>query len=119
MSMLIDVLQTDCILLTKQFVPDGYGGASSTIWVESGEFKAVIIDPQSVEKEIAKKMDVTSVYSVGTSRDIILNPYDVFKRKEDGKIFRVASSGADTATPKTSAIDMRYVKAEQWTLPTT
>lgn len=115
-TFLQSVYEEPCVLVTKQIAPDGYGG-QQTVWTDSGEFKAVVIDPQSTQKEIAKQLGVTSVYSVGTHRDVVLNVNDVFRRVRDGQTFRVTTDGIDNFTPKSSAIDMRYVQAEKWVIP--
>jgi hypothetical protein len=59
---------------------------------------------------------VTSLYTVTTSRAIVLEYHDVFRRESDGKIFRVTSDGDDLYTPKSAGLDMRQVTAEEWVL---
>lgn len=114
---LIDEFKTTVCYLEKTRVPDGEGGFI-TEWKEGAKFPAAITFDTSIEARTAEKQGVTSVYTVTTSRSVVLEYHDVFKRLYDGKIFRVTSDGDDKATPKSAALDMRQVTAEEWSVPT-
>ena len=43
----------------------------------------------------------------------MLSYNDIFKRKSDGKIFRVTSDGDDKYTPDSAILNMRQVTAEE------
>ena len=116
MSLLSEAM-TACVFLDKTHVPDGYGG-STTAWVEGAEFSAAIVLDSSIQAKIAEKQGVTGLYTITTSKDINLQYHDVFRRKEDGKIFRVTSDGDDKKTPTSAGLNMRQVSAEEWELPT-
>ena len=111
MSLLADAME-DCVVLDKTTKSDGYGGFV-TVYVEGAEFKAAITFDSSIEARLAEKQGVTSLYTVTTSRNILLEFYTVFKRKRDGKLFRVTSDGNDNLTPKSAGLDMRQVSAEK------
>ena len=114
MSSLLDDQMKECILLNKVTRPDGYGGTEDT-WTDSDvEFPAAIVFDTSITARIAEKQGVTSLYIVTIKRQMTLNFHDVFKRKEDGKIFRVTSDGDDSYTPISATLDMRQVTAEEW-----
>lgn len=114
MSSLLDDQMKECILLNKISGPDGYGGTEDT-WIDSAvEFPAAIVFDTSITARIAEKQGVTSLYIVTTKKQMKLNFHDVFKRKEDGKIFRVTSDGDDSYTPISATLDMRQVTAEEW-----
>lgn len=115
MSLLSEAM-TPCVILDKKTVPDGYGGYIST-WSEGAEFDAAIVLDTSMQARIGEKQGVTSLYTVTTSRALTLEYHDVFRRLSDGKIFRVTSDGDDKYTPKSAALDMRSVSAEEWSLP--
>lgn len=116
MSLLTDAME-DCVMLNKVSQPDGYGGRIDT-WVESqAAFKAAIVFDTSIEARRAEAEGVKSLYTVTTSRGMTLEYHEVFKRVRDGKIFRVTSDGDDKYTPKSTALDMRQVTAEEWSLP--
>lgn len=114
MSLLSDAMTT-CVILNKQTEADGYGGYITT-WTDGAEFKAAIVLDSSMEARIGEKQGVTALYTVTTPRALNLQYHDVFRRVEDGKIFRVTSDGDDKKTPKSAGLDMRQVSAEEWEL---
>lgn len=114
MSLLNDFME-DCVMLNKTTIADGYGGYTTT-YTEGAEFNAAITFDTSMQARIADKQGVTSFYTVTTSKVLILQYHDVFKRLSDNKIFRVTSDGDDKFTPSSSSLDMRQVTAEEYTL---
>lgn len=114
MSLLEEALEV-CVMMDKTTQPDGYGGYIST-YTEGAEFKAAITFDTSMEARAAEKQGVTSLYTVTTSKALILQYHDVFKRLRDGKIFRVMSDGDDKFTPQSASLDMRQVTAREWAL---
>ncbi len=113
---LLEEMCTQCVFMDKKRVSDDAGGFLTT-WTEGAEFSAAIAFSTSVEARVAEKQGVTSLYTVTTPRGMTLEYHDVFKRLSDGKIFRVTSDGDDKETPKSSALDMRQVTAEEWSIP--
>ena len=116
MSLLSDAME-NCILLDKTTTLDSYGGFVPA-YVEGVEFPAAITFDTSLEARRADKEGVTSLYTVTTSRNIVLEYHMVFKRLRDGKIFRVTSDGDDKYTPKSATLDMRQCTAEEFILDT-
>ena len=114
MSLLSDAMTT-CTILNKQTQPDGYGGSYNT-WAEGAEFQAAIVFDTSIEARVGEKQGVTSLYTVTITKAINLQYHDVFRREEDGKIFRVTSDGDDKKTPQAAGLNMRQVSAEEFTL---
>lgn len=114
MSLLSNAME-DCIILDKMTQSDGYGGFV-TIYTEGASFQAAITFDTSIQARRADKEGVTSLYTVTTPRNIVLEFYMVFKRQRDGKIFRVTSDGDDKMTPRSTVLDMRQVTAEEWSL---
>lgn len=114
MSLLQEAM-TDCILMDKHTVADGYGGYITT-WTDGATFSAAIVLDNSVQGLQAQAMGVTGLYTVTTERQMNLQYHDVFKRKEDGKIFRVTTDGDDDKTPLRAGLNMRQVRAEEWEL---
>lgn len=115
MSLLSDAME-GCTLLNKQTEADGYGGYIVT-YVDGATFDAAVTFDTSMEARTADKQGVTSLYTVTTSRAMTLEYHDVFRRNRDDKIFRVTSDGDDKFTPASTALDMRQVTAEEWSLP--
>ena len=112
MSLLSEAMEA-CVLLNKQTTADGYGGYIAT-YADGAEFQAAIVFDTSVEARVAEAQGVTSRYTVTTSRSMVLEYHDVFRRVRDGKLFRVTSDGDDKYTPKSAGLDMRQVTAEEW-----
>lgn len=112
MSLLSEAMEA-CVLLNKQTTADGYGGYIAT-YVDGAEFQAAIVFDTSVEARVAEAQGVTSRYTVTTSRSMVLEYHDIFRRIRDGKLFRVTSDGDDKFTPMSAGLDMRQVTAEEW-----
>lgn len=115
MSLLSEAMEA-CVLLDKTTRADGYGGVI-TDWTEGAAFSAACVLDDSIQAQAAQKEGVTGVYTVTTSRQIVLRFHDVFRRVRDGKTFRVTSDGDDKKTPASAALDMRSVRAEEWAVP--
>lgn len=101
----------DCIIMDKTTTPDGYGGVITT-WQEGATIKAAITYNNSLEAQIAEKQGVTGLYTITTTRSVVLRYHDVIKRVSDGKYFRVTSNGDDNKTPVSAGLNMRVVSAE-------
>ena len=114
MSLLSQAMEK-CVLIDKTTQADGYGGYIST-YSEGAEFEAAIVFDSSMEARIADKQGVTSLYTITTSKAFTLQYHDIFKRKSDGKIFRVTSDGDDKYTPPSASLNMRQVTAEEFVL---
>ena len=112
---LLDATAKEFVIMDKVTAPDGYGGYTTT-WTEGATIRASLQLNNSMQARIGEKQGVTSVFTVHTSKNIVLNYHDVIRRKEDGQYFRITSNGADKATPKTASLDIRSVTAEKWEL---
>lgn len=115
MSLLAEAF-TGCTMIDKTTVKDGLGGIV-TQWVDGAPFEAAFDYDDSMEGMTAQVAGVTALYTVTTSKKINLQFHDVFRRDSDGKIFRVKTDGDDVKTPKSAGLDMRQVRAEEYTLP--
>lgn len=113
---LIDALKEPCTMIEKKRSPDGEGGFATT-WPDGAEFCAAITFNSSAESRCAEKDCETSLYTVTTSKDVLLKYRDVFRRNRDGKVFRVTLDGDDVQTPKCAGFQFVQVTAEEWTLP--
>lgn len=117
MSLLNDAMEK-CVLLNKQTSLDEYGGFINT-WVDGAEFSSAIVFDTSMQARAAQASGVQSMYTVTTSRNVVLQYHDVFRRVRDNKLFRVTSDGDDKYTPQSTSLDMRQVTAEELSsLPT-
>lgn len=114
MSLLSDMMEP-FVMLDKRSVSDGLGGFTRE-WIEGAEFQAAAVLDNSTAARVGAMQGLTSLYTVTTPRNINLQFHEVFKRVRDGKIFRATSDGDDKATPKSAALDMRQVSAEEYAL---
>ena len=115
MSLLSNAMEP-CVMVDKTTVSDGYGGYT-TNWVDGADFVAAIVLDNSMQARIGESQGVTGLYTVTTKKSINLQFHDVFRRIEDGKVFRVTSDGDDKKTPSSAGLNMRQVSAEEWSLP--
>lgn len=114
---LLDEWKETCVLMEKTRTPDGEGGFE-VAWTEGAEFLAAIVLASSMEAKIAEAQGVTSLYTVTTEKNAVLNYHDVFRRKSDGQTFRVTSNGEDKQTPARATFQVSQVSAERWELTT-
>ena len=114
MSLLDDAMET-CVIMDKSTESDGYGGYR-TVYSEGAEFQAAIVFDTSIQARVAEKQGVTSLYTVTTSKALVLQYHDIFKRMRDNKVFRITSDGDYKFTPASSTLDMRQVTAEEFVL---
>lgn len=112
MSLLSQAME-DVVLLEKKRVPDGEGGFV-TEWAEGVQFKAAITFDSSLQAKVAEKQGVTSLYTITTAKNAMLQYHDVLKRLRDGKVFRVTSDGDDVITPPSASFQFAQVTAEEW-----
>lgn len=112
---ILEQSMVDCVMLDKVSVDDGIGGLKK-VYVDGAGFKSAIPLDNSITARIAEKDGVTNLYTVYTRKNINLQKHDVFKRLEDGKIFRVTSDGDDDKTPTGAQLNLRKVSAEEWSL---
>lgn len=114
---LIEDLKEPCVLIEKSRVPDGEGGFI-TAWRDGAEFMAAISIVSSTQAVIAERQGMSRIYTVTTDKNAMLEFHDIFRRVEDGQVFRVTSNGKDVQTPKNSAITaFSQVTAEEFILP--
>lgn len=112
---LLEQAYEDYTLLDKVRTADGYGGFT-TAWTESATIKGAMVFNSSIEGRKAEAMGVSSVYTLTTKKNVVLEYHDVIRRERDQKIFRVTSDGDDLYTPKSAGLNMRQVTCEEWDL---
>lgn len=113
---LLNSAMTQCVMMDRTTTPDGSGGYIPS-WTEGAQFDAAITFNTSMQARVAEVQGVKSLYTVTTRKTMNLQGRDIFKRLEDGKVFRVTSDGDDNKTPSNARLDMRQVTAEEYTLP--
>lgn len=104
-----------CVFIDRISVSDGRGGIRYT-YIEGAPFDAAIYLSNSLENATAEKQGVTGLYQVTVHKNVRFEYHNIFKRLKDGKTFRITSKD-ESSTPASSALDMRVVRAEEYTLP--
>ncbi len=112
---LIDDFTARCTMIDKVSESDGYGGLITT-WHDGAAFDAAIVLDNSMQARIGEQQGVTALYTITTKKSVNLQYHDVFRRNNDGKVFRVTSDGDDKATPTSATLNMRQVTAEEFKL---
>lgn len=106
---------TDCVIMDKITVDDGYGGVKEE-YKQGASIKCAIVLNNSIQAQIAQKQGTTGFYTITTSKTLNLGYHSVIKRLSDGKVFRITSDGDDNKTPSNAGLDMRQVSAEEYTI---
>lgn len=110
---LIRRAMTACVMIEKKRVPDGQGG-TTTEYTDGAEFMAAITRNRTMEALRAEKEGVTELYMVTTEKGVDLDFGETFRRKSDGKRFRVKSYAADSQSPEAATFAFEQVNAEVW-----
>ena len=114
MSLLSEAMES-CTMYDRSTTSDGYGGFISQ-WTKGATFDAAVVLDDSVQAQTAMSQGVAGVYTVTTTKSVNLQYHDVFERDSDHKVFRVMTDGDDKKTPASAALNMRNVRAEEWSL---
>ena len=96
---------------------DGYGGYMD-VYVPGATFEGVLVLDDSLNAQAAEKQGVTGIYTLTFGKPLHLPWHTVFKREDESftTFYRVTSKD-EMATPSTSRLDMRTVKAEEFVIP--
>lgn len=113
---LIAEMMVPCKLMNHIRTDDPYGGYSET-WAEGASFQAAVIKNNTTEAILAEKQGVTETFTIVTNKPFRLEYHDIFKRVEDGQLFRVTGNTVDSEAPKRSTVPISKVTAEKWEIP--
>lgn len=113
---LLDEMKNTCTMIDRRTVPDPAGGFSYA-WVDGASFEATIIKDQSLQARLAEKDGLKEVYTIVVDKGIPLSFHDIFRREEDGQVFRVTSDIKDSEAPARSTVQIGKVTAEEYPLP--
>ena len=113
---LLEEAYEEYTIVNKVKESDGYGGIKIT-WTDGAKIQGAIVFNTSLQARVAQAQGVSSVYTLTTKKDVVLEFHDVLRRTRDQKIFRITSDGDDKFTPKSASLDMRQVNCEEWQIP--
>ena len=113
---LLDEYSVECVLLTKTRTDDPVGGYSIS-WVDGATFSAAWEYVSAPEMTIAEQQGVSRVYRIYVDKTLDLDYHEVFRRTDNGQIYRVTNPGTDRKTPGFSLLNRRLIEVEKWELP--
>ena len=113
---LMDEYSAECVLLVKTREPDPVGGYV-TGWADGMTFLAAWEYQSAPEITVAEQQGVARTYRIYVDKTLDLDYHEVFRRKDNGQIYRVTNPGTDRKTPSFSRLDKRLIEVEKWELP--
>ena len=113
---LMDEYNAECVLLVKRRIPDPVGGYT-TEWVEDMSFQAAWEYQSAPEIIVAEQQGVSRIYRIYVDKTLDLDFHEVFRRTDNGQIYRVTNPGTDRMTPSYSRLNTRRIEVEKWELP--
>lgn len=113
---LMDEYNVPCVLLVKTRTDDPVGGYK-TDWVDGVTFDAAWEYESAPEITVAEQQGVSRTYRIYVNKTLDLDFHEVFRRTDNGQIYRVTNPGTDRKTPSFSTLNKRLIEVEKWQLP--
>lgn len=113
---LLDQYAQECVLQIRVRSDDPVGGYKSQ-WQDGVHFMAAWEFDSSTEARIAEQQGVNRVYNIYVDKTLDLDYHEVFRRLDNGQVYRVTNPGEDRATPASSRLNRRLIEVEKWELP--
>lgn len=113
---LMDEYNAECVLLVKTRTDDPVGGYQ-TVWVDGVHFQAAWEFESAPEITVAEQQGVARTYRIYVDKTLDLDFHEVFRRTDNGQIYRVTNPGTDRKTPSFSTLNKRLIEVEKWQLP--
>ena len=113
---LLDEYSVECVLLVKTRTDDPVGGYT-VAWTDGARFLAAWEYVSSPEMTAAEQQGVNRVYNIYVDKTLELDYHEVFRRADNGQVYRVTNPGTDRRTPAASRLNRRLIEVEKWELP--
>lgn len=113
---LLDVFTVSCKILTRTITEDSTGGYRN-VWKPGVSFDAAWEFRDAPEISVAEQEGVARTYRIYVDKTLPIAFHDVFRRQDDGQIYRVTVPGTDRKTPPFSMLNRQLVEVEKWELP--
>lgn len=113
---LMDEYNVPCVLLVKTRTDDPVGGYKIR-WVDDIGFDAAWEYESAPEITVAEQQGVNRVYRIYVPKTLNLDFHEVFRRTDNGQVYRVTNPGTDRHTPSFSRLNRRLIEVEEWQLP--
>lgn len=102
----------DYVFLNKSIELDDVGGYD-TKWYVGAPFVAVVTENTSLEATVAGQAQEKTFFGVKVKKSLPMEYHTVFRRVEDGAIFRITTADAMKA-PSISPLGMKQLQAEEY-----
>ena len=113
---MMDAYAQECVRLVKTRTDDAAGGYALG-WADGAHFTAAWEYMSAPEATEAEKQGAKRAYRIYVDKALTLDLYDVFRRVDNAKTYRVTNPGNDRMTPASSALNRRLIEVEEWELP--
>ena len=113
---LMDEYSVSCVLLVKTRSEDPVGGYT-TVWTDGAQFSAAWEYESAAVMTVAEQQGVSRTYRIYVDKTLDLDFHEVFRRTDNGQIYRVTNPGTDRKTPSFSRLNKRLIEVEKWELP--
>ena len=113
---LMDEYNVPCVFLVKTRVDDPVGGYK-TKWKDGISFQAAWEFMSAPEITVAEQEGVERTYRIYVDKTLDLDFHEVFRRADNGQVYRVTVPGTDRKTPSFSRLNRRLIEVEKWELP--
>ena len=113
---LMDEYSVSCVLLVKTRSEDPVGGYT-TAWVDGAQFSAAWEYEGAAVMTVAEQQGVSRTYRIYVDKTLDLDFHEVFRRTDNGQIYRVTNPGTDRKTPSFSRLNKLLIEVEKWELP--
>ena len=113
---LMDEYNVECELLVRTRKDDPLGGYTSK-WVPGAHFSAAWEYESAPEITVAEQEGVARTYRIYVHKTLDLDYHEVFRRTDNGQVYRVTTPGTDRKTPSFSLLNKRLIEVEKWELP--
>ena len=113
MSKRFERVYNDLEMIDKKNETGGLGGFKTSL-VEGASFKGSVVTKATTEQRQAETQIGQATYTVTVPYNVKLEYNNLFKRVEDGKIFRVTSDSVDVKTPSVATFSFNQVTAEEY-----
>jgi len=113
---LMDEYAVACVLLVKTRTDDPVGGYK-TAWKPDLHFTPAWEFEGAPQMTVAEQEGVSRVYRIYVDKTLDLDFHEVFRREDNGQVYRVTNPGTDRKTPSFSRLNKRLIEVEKWEIP--
>lgn len=113
---LLERMMEPCVRLYREEEPDGLGGRVGA-WREGEGFDAALIKPRDSIRVEGQKQEAAERWTLAAPAGVSLAFHEAFRRRSDGRVFRVTVATRDAPVPDGSLLRLALGACEGWALP--